>query len=259
MESKYITRVRSLTDDTRKALHLTLDGLVHMIKMLIRDKEFKYVLTGKFQSDPIEGLYGVFRGDGGGNMYIAYEQILSSMTLRRIKRFDKLDMPYSNEHKSDECCEAPLSDKEVELLDNIPTSQLSDNEMSTLYYISGYVAAKHSIGIDAPEQHFEASEFTTNVSRGLLKHPTEDLFELAMSLFVFYKNVEDNSCSKRLLKGFNIIYESSMCDFEAGDRILTWFVNCFAKGYSTQKTEELRVDKKNRKKKKDQLLQSNSH
>ena len=75
MESKYTTRVRSLTDDTRKALHLTLDGLVHMIKMLIRDKEFKYVLTGKFQSDPIEGLYGVFRGDGGGNMYIAYEQI----------------------------------------------------------------------------------------------------------------------------------------------------------------------------------------
>ena len=81
MESKYTTRVRSLT---RKALHLTLDGLVHMIKMLIRDKEFKYVLPGKFQSDPIEGLYGVFRGEGGGNMYIAYEQIPSSMNNHDI-------------------------------------------------------------------------------------------------------------------------------------------------------------------------------
>ena len=137
-------------------------------------------VPGKFHSDPIEGLYGIFRGDGGGNMYIAFEQILSSMALRRIKLFDKLNMPYSNEHMKEECCEKPLSDKEVELLDDDPNDKLSDVEMSTLYYISGYVAEKHNIGLDAPESHFFESEFTSNVSRGLLKHPTAELFELAM-------------------------------------------------------------------------------
>lgn len=258
MVSKYDTRVCSLTIDTRKALYLTLNGLVHMIKMLISDKNFNYILTGVFQSDPIEGLYGVFRGDSGGNMYIAYEQILSSMTLRRIKLFDKLDMPYSNDHKTKECCESPLSEKEVELLDSIPTSQLSENELSSLYYVSGYVSFKHNIGIEAPEKHFDVSEFTTNVSRGLLKHPTAELFELAMSLLAFYKNVEDSSCSNRLLKGFKIIYESTCCEYDDIDKILRRYINCFSKGYCTQKTEELRVEKRNRKKKKERMLRSNT-
>ena len=227
--------------------------------MLISDKNFNYILTGVFQSDPIEGLYGVFRGDGGGNMYFAYEQILSSMTLRRIKLFDKLDMPYSNDHKTKDCCESPLSEKEVVLLDSIPTSELSDNELSSLYYVSGYVALKHNIGIEAPEKHFDVSEFTTNVSRGLLKHPTAELFELAMSLLSFYKNVEDNSCSNRLLKGFKIIYESTCCEYDDIDKILRRYINCFSKGYCTQKTEELRVEKRNRKKKKERMLRSDAH
>ena len=118
-----------------------------MTKMLIRDKEFKYVLLGTFQSDPIEGDYGVFRGDSGGNMYIALEQILSSMTLRLIKLFDKLNMEYSKDHAKDKCCNAPLSDKEVDLLDEIPVDELTETELSTLYYISGYVAAQHDIGL----------------------------------------------------------------------------------------------------------------
>ena len=184
-------------------------------------------------------------------MYIAFEQILSSMALRRIKLFDKLNMPYSNEHMKEECCEKPLSDKEVELLDDDPNDKLSDVEMSTLYYISGYVAEKHNIGLDAPESHFFESEFTSNVSRGRLKHPTAELFELAMSLFVFYKNVDDNSCANRLMKGFSILYDSSPCEYDDGDHILTRFVNCFSKGYSAQKTEQPRVDKNNRAKKKE--------
>ena len=103
----------------------------------------------------VSTVYSV--GDGGGNMYIAYEQILSSLTLRRIKLFDKLNMEYSNDHAKNACCEAPLSEKELELLDNIPVEQLSDTETPTLYYISGYICAKHDIEIDAPEKYFQAS------------------------------------------------------------------------------------------------------
>ena len=261
MESDYSDhRVRSLTDDTRKGLHLTLHGISHMTKMLLRDKDFEYVLLGTFQNDPIEGHYGIFRQDGGGNFYVAFEQILSSMTLLRIKLFDKLDMPYTDDHtnEKDECCDAPLTEKELEFLDFIPIGLLSEEEKATLYYISGYVASKHDIGIDAPEKHFKESEFTEKVSRGKLKHPTACLFELSMALFVFYKNEEDNSCSNRLLIAFNLINESSPCNFDDEGKIFRRFVNCFAKGYSSQKTEEIRVDKKNRKKRKERALRSNS-
>ena len=81
MESKYTHRVRSLTDDTRTALHMTLHGLVDMAKMFLVEKNILYNLFGQFQSDPIEGEFGVYRQDSGGNYYICYEQILSSLTL----------------------------------------------------------------------------------------------------------------------------------------------------------------------------------
>ena len=83
MECKYTHRVRSLTDDTRTALHMTLHGLVDMAKMFSVGKNSLYILFGQFQSDPIEGEFGVYRQDSGGNYYICYEQILSSLTLRR--------------------------------------------------------------------------------------------------------------------------------------------------------------------------------
>ena len=211
-------------------------------------------MLGHFQSGPTEGEFGVFRQDSGGNFYISYEQIISSMTLRRIKLFDKLDMPSSNDHFNDECCNRDLTDKEIDVLDKIPSSSdLSEVESSTLYYISGYVASKLNIGLDAPEtqRQFQPSEFTQKVSRGLLKHPTEDLYELAMTLFAYYKNVDDKSCSNILLKAFVLIYESSPCYLDVPTDASRRLVNCFAKGYSNQRSEEIKVNKQNRKKRKE--------
>ena len=117
----YVHRVRSLTKDTSEALYLTLTGLVHMTKMLFNEKNFQYVLLGQFQSDPIEGEYGVFRQCSDGNYHFSFEQILSTMTLRRLKMFDQLELPYSNEHLSDSCCLSELVDSEVDLFDYIPS------------------------------------------------------------------------------------------------------------------------------------------
>ena len=130
MESKYTHRVRSLTVDTRTALHMTLHGLVDMAKMFLVEKNILYILFGHFQSDPIEGEFDVYRQDSWGNYYICYEQILSSLTLRRIKLFDRLEVPYSNDHFKDECCLADLSEKEINLLDNIPSADnLSEHDI----------------------------------------------------------------------------------------------------------------------------------
>ena len=79
---------------------MTRTGIVNLVKMFLVEKQFKYVLIGQFQSDRIEGEYGIYRHYSGGNYYISYEQILSSLHLRRIKLFDSLNIPYSNEHSS---------------------------------------------------------------------------------------------------------------------------------------------------------------
>ena len=253
MKSTYTHRVRSLTDDTSNALYLTLTGLVHLTKMFLEKFKFDYVLLGQFQSDPIEGAYGGFRQGSGGNYHISYEQILSSMTLQRLKLFDILELPYSNEHTRDSCCSTELYDNEIYLLDVIPSLEdLEEIERSTLYYICGYVSMKINIGLDAPVVDSNISEFTTNVSRGALKHPPEELFDLGLRLYCFHKNVESKSCATRLMKAFTEIYESnySFLDDSIVSDMLQRFINCFSKGYANMQTEQIKIDKNNRKKRK---------
>ena len=253
MKSIYSHRVRSLTDDTSNALFLTLTGLVHMTKMFLEKFQFDYVLLGQFQSDPIEGAYGGFRQGSGGNYHISYEQIISSMTLQRLKLFDTLDMPYSSEHTLDSCCSSELDNIEIDLLDVVPSlADLEETETSTLYYICGYISMKINIGFDAPEVDSKVSEFTTKVSRGALKHPPEELFDLGLRLYTYYKSVESKSCSTRLLKAFTEIYESnySFLDDSTVHDMLQRFVNCFSKRYANLQTEQIKIDKNNRKKRK---------
>ena len=253
MKSPYTHRVRSLTDDTSNALFLTLTGIVHMTKMFLEKFHIDYVLLGQFQSDPIEGAYGGFRQGSGGNYHISYEQIISSMTLQRLKLFDTLDMPYSNEHTQDSCCSSELDNDEIELLDAVPCLEdLEEIETSTVYYICGYISMKIDIGLDAPTVESSVSEFTTKVSRGALKHPPEELFDLGLRLYHYYTSVESKSCSTRLMKAFMEIYESnySFLDDSIVRDMLQRFVNCFSKGYANMQSEQIKIDKNNRKKRK---------
>ena len=113
MNSSCTLRVGSLTSDTREALYLTINGIVNMYRMSLNEKNFN-VLLGHFQSDIIEGEFGVFRPNSWGNYYISYEQVLSSLTLRRLKLFDHLNLPYANEHVKDSYCLRELDDDEIE-------------------------------------------------------------------------------------------------------------------------------------------------
>ena len=81
------------------------------------EKHFEYLLLGHFQSDSIEGEFGVFRQASGGNYYISYEQFLSNLIIRIFKLFAQLDVPYSNENQNYQCCMKDLGEEEIELLD----------------------------------------------------------------------------------------------------------------------------------------------
>ena len=57
-KSKHSKRVMCLTTDTSNALKITFSGLIVMIKKLL-GKGFHYVLPGSFQSDHLEGEFGL--------------------------------------------------------------------------------------------------------------------------------------------------------------------------------------------------------
>ena len=81
--SKQGQRVRGLTVDTANALHVSLLGLVDLIKPLLGSR-MKYICLGKIQSR-LEDEFGVIRQLGGGNYLVSIEQVMSSLSLRRLK------------------------------------------------------------------------------------------------------------------------------------------------------------------------------
>ena len=111
---------------------------------------------------------------------------------------------------------------------------------------------KTNIGLDAPEVTSTISEFTAKVSRGALKHPPEELFDLGLRLYTYYKSVELKTCSNRLVKAFKEVYDSSysFLDDKVVQEVLQRFSNCFSKGYANMQTEQIKIDKNNRKKRK---------
>ena len=63
------TRMLWFTSETSNALHQTLTGIVGLVKCLL-DAGCKYVLSGKIQSDRLEGEFGIYRQSSGYSSYL---------------------------------------------------------------------------------------------------------------------------------------------------------------------------------------------
>ena len=109
---------------------------------------------------------------------------------------------------------------------------MSEEEIATLYFISGYVTFQESISCDEEVLYddLEASEFTELVSRGKLKHPPHDLFDLSKYIYSFFKSIEKKCCAKIFLEAYQYIYDSTGYEFENIEKIMVRFNNCFLKG-----------------------------
>ena len=246
--SKYKGRVICLTVYTSNALHLTLKGIVALIKLLLT-KGFTYVFPGIFQSDRLEGEFGIYRQSAGGNYYISVQQVINGLSLQKLKLFDKLEVESKNDHINDECCTSRLNEHEVEMLDACfdNSSKLCEAEKSNVYYVSGYVAAKERLSIktdEVEEKDRKYSEFTSLVSRGKLSYPPSELFDLSCVLYAYYKEV-DKCCINRILVAFQEIYESCHLEYENEKRILRRFLNTFSKAFSNKMSDGLRHANRN--------------
>ena len=90
---------------------------------------------------------------------------------------------------------------------------LTRKKLFTDYVVSRY---------DLPE-----SEFTTMLSRGLLTHPPQVLYDLALYFYSFFKLRLNKCCTKIFLQAFQLIYLSSGVELENIDSVIRRFVNCF--------------------------------
>ena len=72
----------------------------------------EYVLLGKLHSDRLENEFGIYRQGSGGNYFISIEQVLSSLSLQRLKLYHQLDIEKSDIVVEHICCVSNLEDKD---------------------------------------------------------------------------------------------------------------------------------------------------
>ena len=171
-------RELELTHETADAMSVTISGTISLIKKLL-ESGFKFVLTGKLQSDRLEGEFGCYRQYCGGNFNISTYQVFGALKIQRLKLFNKLQISEQmSESGISECCGNVIeNDEDLNLLDNCfeLASTLSEVEKSTLYFIAAYVGHKEKneilISEDTTTEN-DNSEFLEMVSRGKLSHPS---------------------------------------------------------------------------------------
>ena len=157
------------------------------------------------------------------------------------------------------CCTASLVDRDedLELVDDCfeNASTLSEDEKASLYYISGYVTYKEDLCASDTliEVDHEAGEFTKLVSRGKLKHPPSNLYDLSLYMYTFFKSRSKKCCSKIFIEAYTFIYDCTGYKFDNIQRILSRFNNCFFKGFAKTETDKIKSNKDTKQRKKRKL------
>ena len=111
------TRILELTTDTSNTLYITLNGIVKLITLFL--KKIKYVFTVEFQNDRTEGEFRIHRQFSGGNYHISVQQMLTSLTIQRLKLFNVLNLKQNSSHHHDSCSTESLGEHEAGALNKL--------------------------------------------------------------------------------------------------------------------------------------------
>jgi hypothetical protein len=231
-----LTRVANLTADTRKAFIQTLSGLIYLSTQLLDERHWQYVLLGQFQTDNLEGEFGVYRQLAGGCYFISVEQVLCAARYREMKLFINSDAFEDLPHTTAPCCSSPISELEWDALDEclLNVSSLSSHEVGSLYFVSGYIARKENIEMHEEDKLVDdvSAEFTRLVSRGKLHHPPEWLFNFVQAAYATFLKIPDRHCAIHITNLFLSIFDSLFADHISSKSkgICRRFTNCCMKG-----------------------------
>jgi hypothetical protein len=188
-------------------------------------------MFGQFQSDHLEGEFGIYRQLAGGCYYISVEQVLCTARFREMELFLNVDALNDLPHTKSPCCEQPITDQEWEVIDDCVAniSTISDQEQQALYFVAGYIAMKEGIkDEDQPDEH---GEFTQIVSRGQLHHPPKWLFNFTQSTYSAFKILQNKGCAVHLINIFIQVFHAFFLEcFISLDSICRRLCNCFMKG-----------------------------
>ena len=186
----------TLTPQTSHALVTTLRSSASLIEDLLGEG-FHYVLTARFQSDPLELHFSKYRQMSGGRFLVSLCEVQHSERILAIDKLLKEDINFWEEDlQPDDTAECFIMDEIEEEVrsksSEIRDCELSDQSKEVSFSIAGGVAKKLSQKSKCPActkhmvstvSNVEHSSYLNLVSRGGLTTPTPTLSKFVNRLF----------------------------------------------------------------------------
>ena len=220
------SREGRLTNETRAALKHTVKCYVELVQYLLVCLQFKYVLTGKFQTDPLEARFGKHRRLSGTNYHISVQEMKESeKKLTLLSLLHAVSASHGKISLTDfiSNCGESVGDSKVQLdvsgnfagiFDMCDNIVVTESESKSLAFIAGYVGLKvvsnisncdlckselltdQHLQVDLPE---DQTSYLVDLDRGGLKWPSGLLVEVVTQMFLAFRCVISTQYESKFL------------------------------------------------------------
>ena len=205
-----LSRKPGLTYPTFIAIENVCRVLHGLITSLLENYNFKFVLTGFLQSDPIESRFGRYRQMSGGNYFLSVKQVIESERKIRLSSLLEHSGIALNRitHDTHEDHHETTDTSTVFDIDILPDFEMIESELQTVYFVAGYCANRVKTNIICPDclslvlssssnlpQNDCPSDFFSSLNRGGLKVPADELFILCCNAYQIFCRIKLNSNS----------------------------------------------------------------
>ena len=180
-----------LLAQTSDALMRTLRCQAALIEDLLETQQYEYVLTARFQSDPLEKCFGQYRQMSGGRFLVSLREVRSSEKILKLKSLIKAGC-YFADAQSDDSSKTQIEisrtiKREIEKM-SIDNLELDENSREVATYVAGFIAkqtipyTKDCCGHLLVEES-EDDKYIQLMSRGGLQFPSQALCDYVCSSF----------------------------------------------------------------------------
>lgn len=209
----------NLTNQTHTALHHTIYGMLEVITYCFEELKMKYVLLGKFQTDPLENRFGKYRQMAGGQYNISIRQLYESEKKLRIQSLMslkstcfgpvKIDSFYDNDEGNETDNTTCVTENQLGWFNPIISITEHDianvkEEMPVIAYLGGYCCyillkkskcdiCKENLTFKDDLQIDDNHTLIKNLTRGCLKFPKDYISNIVLYEYIIFNKILENS------------------------------------------------------------------
>ena len=216
----------TLSHQTSSALQRTLLCQASLIEDLL-EENYEYILTARFQSDPIERRFGQYRQMSGGRFLVSLKDVIYSEQIIKIKSLTKegIDL-FENDLHETNGGETQIFQEQINDID-FSSVTLSDDSREVATHIAGFVANKlfkkfgmccKFVLMENCAINSKDYEYLNTLSRGGLTTPSLPLIDYICESFAMLDHVFDliNNCQLQHRKAAKLVlerdgYKSFLC------------------------------------------------